>query len=90
MSVLEVFMIVTRAPNALMKCEAFHALAMLDFLGMVKHVKDITRRLAIFFGSFQRQGTCQMACNQGDKIMYMPGYPGYMYDGPVEQERQPV
>jgi hypothetical protein len=48
MSVLEVFMIVTRAPNALMKCEAFHALAMLDFLGMVKQVKDITRRLAIF------------------------------------------
>ena len=88
MSVLEVFMNVTRAPNALMKCEAFHAFAMLDFHGQTceRHHKKV----GDFFGSFQRQGPCQMARNQGDKIMYMPGYPGYMYDGPVEQERQPV
>lgn len=42
------------------------------------------------FHAFQSQGPGQMACNQGEQIHFRPGYPGYMYDGTVEQEKQPV
>ncbi len=42
------------------------------------------------FSSFKSQGPGQMACNTGDRIMYRPGYPGYMYDGTVEPKQQPV
>lgn len=60
------------------------------FSGDGRSCKKSDKAVQEIFASFQSGGPGQMACNQGKQIMYRPGYPGYMYDGTVEQDRQPV
>jgi mannan endo-1,4-beta-mannosidase len=40
--------------------------------------------------SFKSNGEGSLVCNKGKDILFKPGYPGYMYNGLVNQSMQPV